>query len=156
MRELARQPITEEELQKAVKITTSHYLDRLKTMQGQASDIAQNECLVGDPDFSKVYLENLRKVTRDDLQRVTGKYFTDDNLTITSLNPTGTLGKAEAAAAARTQIEIKKFELPNGLRLLVREDPKLPKVDVRVMLKGGVIAETRRTTASRNSWRARC
>ena len=142
VKDLAEQPITEEELQKAVKISTSQFLDRLKTMQGQASDIAQNEFLLGDPDFSRVYLENLRKVTRDDLRRVIRKYFTDKNLTITSLNPTGTLGKTEATAAARTEIEIKKFALPNGLRLLVREDPKLPKIDCRVMLKGGVIAET--------------
>jgi zinc protease len=111
-------------------------------MQGQASDIAHNEFLVGDPNFSVVYLENLRKVNRADLQRVVQKYFTDDNLTIASLNPTGTLGKETTAAVARTEIEIKKFDLPNGLRLLVREDPKLPVVDFRVMLKGGVIAES--------------
>ena len=139
---LAQHPVTEEELQKAVKISTSQFLDRLKTMQGQASDIAHNELLVGDPNFSRVYLENLRKVTRNDLPRAIRKYFTDDNLTITSLNPPGTLDKTPAAAAARTEIEIEKFELPNGLRLLVREDPKLPKVDVRVLLKGGLIAET--------------
>jgi zinc protease len=140
--DLAKHPVTDEELQKAVKTSISQYLDRLKTMQGQASDIAQNEFLLGDPEFSRVYLENLRKVTRDDLQRVVRKYLADDNLTITSLNPTGTLGKVKPAAAARAEIQIRKFELPNGLRLLVREDPKLPKVDVRIMLKGGVIAET--------------
>ena len=139
---LVENPVSEAELQKAIKISTSNYLDRLKTMQGQASDIAQNEFLVGDPNFSDVYLENLRKVTRDDLQRVIQKYFTDNNLTITSLNPTGTLGKEKTAAAVRTEIEIKKFDLPNGLRLLVREDPKLPLVDFRALLKGGVIAET--------------
>src|SRR5258706_8147789 len=142
VRHLAEQPVTEEELRKAIKISTSSYLDRLKTMQGQASDIAQNEFLVGDPNFSDVYLENLRKVTRDDLQRVIQAYFTDNNLTITSLNPPGTLAKPPAAAAVKAEITIKKFEFPNGLRLLVREDPKLPLVDFHAILKGGVIAET--------------
>ena len=135
-------PVSEAELQKAIKISTSNYLDRLKTMQGQASDIAQNEFLVGDPNFSVVYLENLRKVTRDDLQRVVRKYFAENNLTVTSLNPKGSLAPQKATAATRTEIEIKKFELPNGVRLLVREDPKLPLVEFRAMLKGGVVAET--------------
>jgi zinc protease len=37
--------------------------------------------------------------------------------------------------------QIQKFELPNGLRLLVREDHKLPLVEVRVLCQGGVLAE---------------
>jgi len=142
VRHLTEQPVTEEELRKAIKISTTGFLDRLKTMQGQASDVAHNEFLVGDPNFSDVYLANLRKITRDDLQRVVQKYFTDNNLTITSLNPTGTLIKPQAATSTKTEIAIKKFEFPNGLRLLVREDPKLPTVDVHALLKGGVIAET--------------
>ena len=142
VKQLAEQPITEEELRKAIKMSTSAHLDRLKTMQGQASDIGQNEFLVGDPNFSEVYLENLRKVTRDDLQRVIQTYFTDDNLTITTLNPPGTLPKPSATTTAKTEIAIKKFVLPNGIRLLVREDPKLPLVDFHAILKGGVLAET--------------
>jgi zinc protease len=139
---LADNPVTDAELQKAIKLSISNYLDRLKTMQGQANDIAQNEFLVHDPDFSQTYLQNLQKVTRADLQRVVQKYFTDNNLTITSLNPTGTLVKQKEAAAVQTKIGIQKFEFPNGLRLLVREDPKLPLVDFRAIIKGGVIAET--------------
>jgi zinc protease len=142
VKQLAAQPVTKEELQKAIKISTNSHLERLKTMQGQASDIAQNEFLVGDPNFSDVYLENLRKVTRDDLQRVIQKYFTDNNLTITTLNPPGTLPKPSTTTAAKEELTIKKFEFPNGLRLLVREDPKLPLVDFHAFLKGGVIAET--------------
>ncbi len=142
VKELVQQPITEEELHKAIKMSTSSHLERLKTMQGQASDIAQNEFLVGDPNFSDVYLENLRKVTRDDLQRVIQTYFTDNNLTITTLNPPGTLPTATTTTTTRAEIAIKKFELPNGIRLLVREDPKLPLVDFHAIMKGGVIAET--------------
>lgn len=142
VRQLTEQPVSEEELRKAIKISTTGFLDRLKTMQGQASDIAHNEFLVGDPNFSDVYLANLRKVTCDDLQRVVRKYFTDNNLAITSLNPTGTLAKPQTVTSDKTEIEIKKFEFPNGLRLLVREDPKLPLVDFHALLKGGVMAET--------------
>jgi zinc protease len=140
--QLIARPITDEELQKAIKLSTSHYFDGLKTMAGQASDIANNEFLLGDPNYSEIYLENLRKVTPDDLQRVIRKYFTDNNLTITSLNPPGSLAKPPSAAVAKSEIVVKKFEFPNGLRLLVREDPKLPMVNIHALMKGGVLAET--------------
>jgi len=139
---LIDQPVTEEELQKAIKLSTSHYVDGLKTTQGQAADIGNNEFLLRDPNYSQTYLEKLRKVTLDDLQRVIRRYFTDNNLTVTSLNPPGSLAKPPAVAVAKSEIEIKKFDFPNGLRLLVREDPKLPVVNFHVLMKGGVLAET--------------
>jgi zinc protease len=134
--------ITDAELQKAIKCSVSSHLDRLKTMEGQASDLAHNEILVGDPNFSETYLANLRKVTVKDVQRVARQYLTDGNLTITTLDPTGTKATAAPTPGVATGIEIQKIDLPNGLRILVREDPKLPLVDVRAVLKGGVIAET--------------
>ena len=39
-------------------------------------------------------------------------------------------------------MRIQKFELRNGLRLLVKEDHRLPFVEFRAVLKGGVLAET--------------
>ncbi|HTS17203.1 MAG TPA: pitrilysin family protein [Verrucomicrobiae bacterium] len=142
VKQLLDQPVTGEELQKAIKLSTSHYVDGLKTTQGQAADIGNNEFLLGDPDYSQTYLAKLRQVTLDDLQRVIRKYFTDNNLTITSLNPPGSLAKPAAAVVAKSAIDIKKFEFPNGLRLLVREDPKLPVVNYHVLMRGGVLAET--------------
>jgi zinc protease len=142
IRALGESPVSDAELQKAIKISISNYLDRLKTMEGQASDIAHNEILVGDPNFSATYLDNLRRVSVKDVQRVARRYLADNNLTITTLDPTGTEATAAATRAVSAGIEIQKIDLPNGLRLLVREDPKLPMVDVRAVLKGGVIAET--------------
>src|SRR5205814_3481904 len=40
---------------------------------------------------------------------------------------------------------IQKFELPNGLRLLVKEDHRLPFVEIRAVFKGGVLVETAKT-----------
>lgn len=134
--------ISNDELQKAIKTAVAGHIDRLKTMEGQASDLAHNMLLVGDPNFSDQYLRNLRHVTRADVQRVARAYLTDANLTFTSLNPTGTIVAAQAAATGNTDVQIQKFDLANGIRLLVREDPKLPAVDIQVLCKGGVLAET--------------
>ena len=41
--------------------------------------------------------------------------------------------------------EIQKFELANGLRLLVREDARLPLVSMSAVFRGGLLAETPET-----------
>ncbi len=143
--EIARfrnEPVTDAELQKAIKMVVSGHLGKFKTMEGQAADLANNFILTGDPNFSEVYLENIRKVRAEDIRRVATRYFTDNNLTITSLNPVTTTAVSRATTTTNSGIQIQKFTLPNGLRLLVREDPKLPFVDYRVLCKGGVVAET--------------
>jgi len=142
MGRFANEPVTDAEFNKAIKMVVAGHLEKLKTMEGQASDLAHNFILTGDPNFGDTYLANVRKVRPEDLRRVAKFYLTDNNLTITSLDPLGSGTKPEQKADAATGIRVEKIELANGLRLLVREDAKLPLVDVRALCKGGVIAET--------------
>ncbi|MCX7886459.1 MAG: insulinase family protein [Verrucomicrobiae bacterium] len=141
MGRFAAEPVGEAELQKAIKSLLADHLGKLKTMEGQASDMAHNFVLTGDPNFGEVYLERVRAVRAEDIRRVAQRYMTSNNLTITSLNPVVAGAKQEGAGVA-PRIRVEKFELPNGLRLLVREDPKVPLVDVRALFKGGVLVET--------------
>jgi zinc protease len=137
--------ITAEELTKAKKIALSHHLNSLTTMRGQASDIGSNWLLTRNLDFSRDYLAAVQKVTLDDVRRVAGKYLVDQNLTVVSLNPKGSLaGKTEAAKPIATG-EIQKFALSNGLRILVREDARLPLVSISAVFRGGLLAETPET-----------
>ncbi len=143
--EIRQSGVTPEELTKAKKISLSHHLDSLMTMRGQASDIGSNWLLTRNLDFSRDYLAAVQKVTLDDIRRVAGKYLVDQNLTIVSLNPKGSLAaKMEAAKPVATG-EIQKFELPNGLRILVREDARLPLVSISAVFRGGLLAETPET-----------
>src|SRR5437879_7435514 len=126
--EVKQAGVTPEELMKAKKISLSHHLDALATMRGQASDIGGNWLLTRNLNFSRDYLAAVQKVTLDDIRRVATNYLTSDNLTVVSLSPRGSLvAKAEVAKVA-TATEIQKFELANGLRILVREDARLPLV----------------------------
>jgi len=133
---------TAEELMKAKKISLSHHLSSLTTMRGQASDIGSNWFLTRNLNFSRDYLDAVQKVTPEDIKRVAANYLTDSNLTVVSLNPKGSLtAKAEGPKVAAAT-EIQKFELLNGLRLLVREDPRLPLVAMGAVFRGGLLAET--------------
>src|SRR5436853_4608687 len=133
--------VTAEELAKAKKIMLRHHLGALTTMRGQASDIGSNWLLTRNLNFSRDYLDAVQKVTLDDIKRVAATYLTENNLTVVSLNPKGSpAGKAEGAKPVAAG-EIQKFDLSNGLRLLVREDPRLPLVAVGAVFRGGLLAE---------------
>jgi zinc protease len=143
--EVKQTGVTAEELAKAKKITLGHHLGALTTMRGQASDIGSNWLLTRDLNFSRHYLDAVQKVTLDDIKRVAANYLTENNLTVVSLNPKGSLtGKAETEKPVAAG-EIQKFDLSNGLRLLVREDPRLPLVGMGAVFRGGLLAETPQT-----------
>jgi zinc protease len=143
--EINQAGVTAEELMKAKKISLSHHLDSLTTMRGQASDIGSNWILTRNLNFSRDYLAAVQKVTLDDIRRVAGKYLVDQNLTLVSLNPKGSLASKGEETKPAAAAEIQKFELANGLRLLVREDARLPLVSITSVFRSGLLAETKET-----------
>jgi zinc protease len=139
--EVKQAGVTADELAKAKKIMLSHHLGALTTMRGQASDIGSNWLLTRDLNFSRHYLDAVQKVTLEDIKRVAAQYLTENNLTVTSLNPKGSLAAQTEGPKLAAAGEIQKFELSNGLRLLVREDPRLPLVAMGAVFRGGLLAE---------------
>jgi zinc protease len=119
----------------------SHHLGALTTMRGQASDIGSNWLLTRNLNFSRDYLDAVQKVSLDDIKRVAAQYLTENNLTVISLNPKGSLATKTEGPKVAAAGEIQKFELSNGLRLLVREDPRLPLVAMGAAFRGGLLAE---------------
>lgn len=137
--------VTEAELAKARNSLLSTQLGALATARGRAADLGSNWLYTRNLNFSRDYLNAINRVTAADLKRVASQYLTDGHLNCTSLNPAGSLAKAAAAKAAAREPEVQKFELPNGLRLLVRENHKIPLVSMVAIFKGGLLAETPET-----------
>jgi len=135
-------PVSAKELTKAVKQFISATLSSRKTMAGQAQDLGGSWLAANDLNFSERYLAAVKKVTPADLQRVARQYLTAENRTLYALLPDGTAPKLAAIVESNVQHPIQKFELPNGLRLLVKEDHRLPFVEFRAVFQGGVLAET--------------
>jgi zinc protease len=139
--ELQAAGVTAEELAKAKKISLGHSLGSLTTMRGQASDLGSNWFVTRNLNFTRDYLEAMQRVSLTDIQRVAAKYLVEDNLTVVSLNPRGTLAAKTTEAVAVSAGNVEKFELSNGLRLLVREDARLPLVSMVAVFRGGLLAE---------------
>jgi len=145
LEEIKEEGVTSAELAKAKKISLSHHLGSLTTMRGQASDLGSNWFLTRNLNFTRDYLAAVQKIAPEDIRRVAGKYLTNDNLTIISLNPKGALAGATEAPKPVAGGEVQKIELSNGMRLLVREDPRLPLISMAAVFRGGLLAETRPT-----------
>jgi zinc protease len=134
--------VSAHEVQKAAKQFTSATLSTRKTMEGQANDLGGSWLAANNLTFSERYLAAVKRVTPHDVQRVAREYLTAENRTLYALLPNGTSPKVAAAVETSSDQPIKKFELPNGLRLLVKENHRLPFVEFRAAFKGGVLAET--------------
>ena len=79
--------ITDQELEKAKNILLANFYRSIKTISGRANQIGSYEVFFGD--YRKLFnaADEYRKVTKDDLRRVAGKYFTEKNRTVGTLIP---------------------------------------------------------------------
>jgi zinc protease len=134
--------VSADEVQKAAKQFISATLSARKTMEGQAQNLGGNWLVANDLNFSERYLAAIKNVSHADVQRVARHYLTAENRTLYVLLPSDTSPKTSAAIETNTDHPVQKFTLSNGLRLLVKEDHRLPFVEFRAAFKGGVLAET--------------
>jgi zinc protease len=130
------------ELTKAVKQFTAATLASRKTMEGQAQDLGANWISAHDLNFSERYLAAVRRLTPEDLRRVASTYLHESNQTVTALLPSGTAPRIESSVESAADHPVRRFVLPSGLRLLIKEDHRLPFVEFRLALSGGLLAET--------------
>ena len=162
------QPVSEEELERAKRSLESDFVFNLERVEGQARVLGSFEMLSGDPREDE-YLAKVRAVTPEEIQRVAATYFRPEKITAGLLVPTGTalpLDRAVLATVAAQADEharvgaapslvrdtyltnVHRYQLKNGAVLLVREDPDIPTVSIRVVFPGGLRAETAETNGA--------
>ncbi|MDB4459062.1 insulinase family protein [bacterium] len=134
--------ISETELAKAKKQFRSGMLSTRKTMSGQAQELGSNWVSATDLSFSQRYLGFVDALTTDDLSRVARKYLNPTEQTFFALVPTGSIPNTTEENTDNETSDIQKIELPNGLRLLIKEDHKLPFVQTKAIFNGGVLSES--------------
>jgi zinc protease len=157
--------VSDEELDRAKRNLESDFIFNLERVEGQARVLGSFEFLTGDPREDK-YLERVRAVSKEDIQRVAAFYLKGEHLTVGTIAPFGTpkvltqaqltqiIAKAEAAAKLDQPASkvndaflsgVHRFQLQNGIRLLVRENHDVPTVSIRAVLPGGLRSETEST-----------
>ena len=80
-------PISDRELQKAKNIRLVEFYHQMRTISGRANTIGTYEVFFGD--YKQLFdaAEKYAAVTKEDVQRVAGKYFDANNRTVATLIP---------------------------------------------------------------------
>ncbi len=115
-------------------------IQELSAMDGQAGAMASGEFYAGDPRHTEAYLEQVRKVSPDDLLRVARKYLRPENGSWAVLAPESE-GQPVPGQDKASDLQVQAHTFSNGLRLIVREDSRLPMAYVAAVLGGGLLAE---------------
>ncbi len=160
--------VSDEELERAKRNLESDFVFNLERAEGQARMLGSFEFLAGDPREDK-YLEQVRAVSKEDIQRVAAFYLKNNRLTVGAIVPTGSnlaLDHAKLEEIAKQADEkakkglptsqlaeaylpdVHRFTLKNGMHLLVREDNDIPTVAIRVVLPGGLRSESESTNGA--------
>lgn len=159
-------PVGARELSRAKINIERDFVRARETMQGQARKLGYFELDVGDYRYEKEYLERVRGVTPADVARVSKKYFVRGNLTagvvvpeserggiekvfekaVTSPAPAEREKKKSSAAAG----EFGRYELSNGIRVLVKENRSVPLFSAQAVFLGGLRYEDEGTNGVSN------
>ena len=83
---LKTEPVTDEELQKAKNQLEASFIYSHDSVTDQADQLGYYETIYSWR-YLDTYLENVQKVTKDDIQRVAQKYFTEKNRTVATFIP---------------------------------------------------------------------
>ncbi|MCM8811881.1 MAG: insulinase family protein [Candidatus Omnitrophica bacterium] len=141
----SKELFSQQEIESAKRALLRHYWADRQTVTGLAADLAGNEVLVGDPAFSYRYLEGIQSVSAEDIRRAALLYLKAQTATTVTLFPRGALerfGQQVSAPGAGGERHAEKEVLQNGLRILLREDHRVPLVTLQVSFLGGVRYET--------------
>lgn len=145
-----------EKLERAKAMARSHLIYEKETFEGTARRWMIYETTVGDFDYDKKYLEALERVTATEVREMARKYLKPEQAVLAMIHPKDNaprLGKnpltdgpapfPRARKPSKACQDIALFRLRNGLRVLVRENHRLPLVSLKLASLGGLRHESR-------------
>ncbi|WP_415908223.1 M16 family metallopeptidase [Oleiharenicola sp. Vm1] len=139
---VARKGISQRALAKAVRQAVTAEVNMRKTMAGQASRLGAAEVVVGDVNYTRRYFARLSALTPADLQRALRRYLVPEKLTVVSSNPKPVAAApAPVSAPAPASLDFTEIKLPNGARLLLQPNRRLPNLHLRLAFAGGPLFE---------------
>ena len=144
---LKNEPVSDEELAKAKRQKSAEHVFGEQTVESQAERLSESYRSTGDPLFDSHYVEEIQKVTAQEIVDVARKYFVPQRLNTVIIEPIGSRGAKSAEEAEKeAETPVVKKVLPNGLTVLLKRQTALPLVTIQAYVKAGVIADTTETS----------
>ena len=136
---LKDEKVSRDEIDKAKKLKATDFYFARQDIESIASSLGTSEISSGNPDFDALYVENIQKVTAEQIRDVVGKYFYDDNIGIAILEPISEGETRAARVEAKPEAgPVEKHVLDNGLTVLVKQNRTNPIVTLGSYSLAGV------------------
>lgn len=139
---VCRKPPAAEEVEKVKRLKVADQLMGLRTASAQARSLASDVLSLSDPYFSARYVENIQKVTADDVFRVAQKYLRGTHSVTAMVRPKTAAAEATQAEGAARSTTTRVTFPESDLTLLVLKTPGQPAVSMLAAMKAGQSIET--------------
>jgi zinc protease len=137
-------PLPKKMIEKAKNLYLSQYLFDQQNVQSQAKNMAVDFYYTGNVNFTSDYIKKLSNLTPKDIQQCAKKYLNKNTYVAVALIPKKQKNEYEKAAAQDIN-EIEEIRLDNGVRLVLRQNNKLPILNIGLFAGGGVRFEEEKT-----------
>jgi len=137
--------VSPEELAKAKKLVLAQHIFSKESVSALASSIGSSYSETGDPYFDESYVENLRRVSREDIREVARRYLVPHRMNVAVVRPETPPEKSDGAGTGagegQTAASAEVHELKNGLKVFLKQDSSLPFVTIQLFGLGGLLLE---------------
>ena len=144
------------ELEAAKNMVIASYINSFETTHGLAQVISQSQFLAGDANFYKNYVKRVKGLDVRVVREAARKYLNENNITVSRLYPKKFRDEvaegayhSSAETTGKNQVP-RKIVLSNGIRLVLLEDARIPKISIVCVFPGGVLAETKENNGISN------
>ncbi|MEM7084560.1 MAG: pitrilysin family protein [Bacteroidota bacterium] len=110
--------VTERDVERVKAGLETQFYNRISSILGKANQIANYNVFAGDPGFIEQDIENIKKVTKEDVMRVYNKYVKDKPYVITSFVPKGQM---ELIAQNSTKAAVVEEEIKENVEKTIEE-----------------------------------
>ncbi len=152
MARLVSEEVPANELQKVITQKAAEIIYAQETIEGRATVLGSDLVSTGDADFSRLYIDGIRKVTAAEVRRVAAEYFRPEKLNTAVLGPPA-IAETTATETEKQLVgsgQIVSHRLDNGMLVLVQEAHHSPTVSMLAGFKGGVRYESEQTNGLSN------
>ncbi len=134
--------VSPEELAKAKKQKAAELVFGQQTVKQAAESLGRNYLSAGDPLFDHHYVENIQRVTAEQIRDVARRYFVPGRLNTVVIAPPGGAPRGVSESAAGGESDIQTTQLENGVRVLIKRHSHLPMVNIQAFTLGAGLVDT--------------
>lgn len=153
---LRRELVSPSELTRAYVNFARAFVEAKETVQGRARQLGRHQSLYDDPNYEEIYLSRIRQLGAEKLRSAAQAFFKTETLSLSLLVPEGTTRRPDTEEISRLSRSLENFSanpltkqeggvvkatLENGLRILIRENHRLPMFTIQAGVIGGLILE---------------